>query len=410
MTPFQAPVDAEIAVIGGGPAGLAAALALARLGCDVTLLAPPYTQEQARTDTRTTALLTSSVSFMENIGVWQTCAPQSAPLAGVRIADDRGSLLHNPEVLFEAADLGMASFGANIPNAALTSALHAAAARSPNITRRVTSVTRVTPGPEAVRLDLEDGGTLNARCVAAADGRHSLARTAARIAVRSWSYPQSAVATTFHHDRPHNNLSIELHRRSGPLTTVPLPGSASSLVWVEAPDEAQRLASLGGAEFADALAERLQGALGQISGVGPRAIYPLSGLRAERMAAHRIALVGEAAHVIPPIGAQGLNLGLRDAAALAECIADARARGDDAGGESTMAAYHAARAGDVLTRSLSIDMLNRSLLTDFLPVEALRSAGLHLLASVTPLRRMAMRAGLGAAGPLPRLMQTGNSR
>lgn len=405
MTRPSTSVDAEIAVIGGGPAGLAAALALAFLGCDVVLIAPPYARERPQQDTRTTALLSSSVALMENLGVWPACARLSAPLAGVRIADDRRGLLRNPEVLFEAAELGLANFGANIPNAALNAALNDAVEREPRIARVVTSVTRIAPGPASVHLTLKDGGTLEARCVAAADGRHSLARAAAEIATRTWSYPQTALATTFHHSRPHDNLSIELHRRPGPLTTIPLPGHASSLVWVEHPDEAQRIAKLGTSAFARALEERLQGALGEISEVGPLALYPLSGLHAQRMAARRIALVGEAAHVLPPIGAQGLNLGLRDAAALAECIADACERGDDIGGEATMEAYHRARVGDVLARSVSIDVLNRSLLTGFLPAEAIRGVGLHLLASVAPLRKLAMHAGMGAAGPLPRLMQ-----
>jgi 2-octaprenyl-6-methoxyphenol hydroxylase len=410
MTRPNTSVDAEIAVIGGGPAGLAAALALAFHGCEVTLIAPPYARERPQQDTRTTALLTSSVALLENLGVWPACAPQSAPLAGVRIVDDRGGLLRHPEVLFAAAELGFASFGANIPNAALNAALNQAVDRAPRITRMVTSVTGVAPEPASVRLTLKDGGMLAARCVAAADGRQSLARGAAEIGTHTWSYPQTALATTFHHGRPHSNLSIELHRRSGPLTTVPLPGNTSSLVWVARPDEAQHLAGLSAAAFANTLEDYLQGALGQISEVGPIAQYPLSGLHAERMAARGIALVGEAGHVLPPIGAQGLNLGLRDAAALAETIAQARARGDDIGGEAVMTAYHRARASDVLARAAAIDMLNRSLLAGFLPAEVLRGVGLHLLASLGPLRKLAMHAGLSPAGPLPSLMQPDNRR
>jgi 2-octaprenyl-6-methoxyphenol hydroxylase len=405
MTRPNASVDTEIAVIGGGPAGLAAALALAFLGRDVAVIAPPYAGERPQQDTRTTALLSSSVALMENLGVWQACGRLSAPLAGVRIVDDRGGVLRTPEVLFDAAELELASFGANIPNAALNAALNDAVEREPRITRVVTSVTRIAPGTATVHLELKDGSTLEARGVVAADGRNSLARAAAEIATRSWSYPQTALATTFRHSKSHNNLSIELHRRPGPLTTVPLPGNASSLVWVEDPDEAQRIAKLGTSAFARALEERLQGALGNIGEVGPIALYPLSGLHAERMAARRIALVGEAGHVLPPIGAQGLNLGLRDAAALAECIADARNRGEDIGGEATMEAYHRARASDVLVRSVSIDLLNRSLLTGFLPADALRGVGLHLLAAFGPLRKLSMHAGMGAAGPLPRLMR-----
>ena len=145
--------------------------------------------------------------------------------------------------------------------------------------------------------------------------------------MRSWSYPQSAVAAVFRHSRGHEGVTTELHRRTGPLTTVPLPGNMSSLVWVEQPSEAQRLGALSDQEFADALDERLQGLLGCISPCGARVVFPLSGHNADRMGGNRTALVGEAAHVIPPIGAQGLNLGLRDASVLAECVADAQRQG-----------------------------------------------------------------------------------
>ena len=188
---------------------------------------------------------------------------------------------------------------------------------------------------------------------------------------------------------------------------MPLPGDASSLVWVEEPALAAHLAALDDAAFLAELAARLQGLLGSLRNVSPRAVHSLSGLGALRMGQNRVALVGESAHVIPPIGAQGLNLGLRDAAALAECVGAARARREDIGSAATLATYHAARAADVLGRTISVDLLNRSLLSDFLPVQALRGLGLHLLANVGPLRRLVMQGGMGAPGNLPRLMQPG---
>ena len=223
----------------------------------------------------------------------------------------------------------------------------------------------------------------------------------------AWSYGQAAIATTFRHSRPHSGITTELHRRAGPLTTVPLPGDTSSLVWVEEPALAAHLAGLDDAAFLAELAARLQGLLGSLTDVGPRGIFPLSWLGAMRMGQNRIALVGKSAHAIPPIGAQGLNLGLRDAAALAECVGAARALGADIGSAATLEAYHAARAADVLGRTISVDLLNRSLLSDFLPVQALRGLGLHLLANVGPLRRLVIQGGVGAPGRLPRLMQPG---
>jgi 2-octaprenyl-6-methoxyphenol hydroxylase len=397
----------QIAVVGAGPAGLASALALGALGCEVALVAPAYDPARTAKDMRTTALLSSSVKLLENLGVWRLCKPAAAPLTCIRIADDRGDLLRAPEVLFQATELRLADFGANIPNAALVAALNAAAEASPRLRHLPTSaVVRATPGDTSMRLELAEGGRVDAALVVAADGRGSLVRAAAGIGVRSWSYPQSAVAAVFRHSRSHEGTTTELHRRTGPLTTVPLPGNMSSLVWVERPAEAQRLGALSDQEFADSLDERLQGFLGRITPCGARVVFPLSGHNAECMGGNRTALVGEAAHVIPPIGAQGLNLSLRDASVLAECVAEAREQGGDIGAPDVLRGYHEARWADVLARTLAVDALNRSLLADFLPAQALRGAGLHLLANSSSLRRLIMHGGMTPVGALPRLMRS----
>lgn len=396
----------EVAVIGAGPAGLVTALALARLGIPVAIVSPPYDAARAATDRRTTALIGPSVDFLENLGVWQHCAAGAAPLSAVRIADDREAIVRAPEVVFDARELGLESFGANIPNPMLLAALNAVADASAGLARITTSaVTGIEPGNSSVRLTLAEGGGVTAKLAVAADGRKSIAPAAAGIAVRAWDYRQAAIVTSFGHTRPHNGTVNELHRRSGPLTTVPLPGSYSSIVWAEEPQEAHRIANLANDAFAELLEARLQGVLGAIHSLGPRLLYPLSGSRTERMAARRIALVGEAAHVIPPIGAQGLNLGLRDAAALAECVAQAQSLRQDVGGAEVLAAYQQARGGDVSARSAAIDLLNRSLLTDFLPFDLLRGAAVHALIKSSTLRRVLMQGGLGAAGTLPRLMR-----
>jgi 2-octaprenyl-6-methoxyphenol hydroxylase len=396
----------EAAIIGAGPAGLAAALALARSGVHAALVAPPYEPRAAAADRRTTALIGPSVELLENLGVWSLCARDAERLAAVRIADDREGLFRAPELMFSASELGLESFGANIANPVLVAALNAACDGAPRITRIATAgVRRILPEPARVRLALAEGGEVCAALAVAADGRNSIAPAAAGIAVRAWDYPQAAIVTSFAHTRPHAATVNELHRRSGPLTTVPLPGRRSSLVWAEEPGEAARLAGLDDRAFAGVLEERLQGVLGSVEALEPRALHPLSGLGAARMGAARIALVGEAAHVVPPIGAQGLNLGLRDAATLADCAADAKAGGEDIGGPLVLAAYDRARSADVLARSLSIDLLNRSLLADFLPVDVLRGLAAQLVASFGPLRRLLMQTGMGLAGPLPRLMR-----
>ena len=432
----------EAAVIGAGPTGLAAALALARMGIEVALVGPGAAignRQSATGDQRTTALMVPSVNLLKNIGVFQSprigggqsavgsseetiadcrlptavgSAPASAgaqgltPIAAVRIADDRSGLVRAPELLFEASELGLESFGANIANPTLLAALRTAADSAERVCRVETAgVASLTPGPACVRLELAEGGAVEADLAVAADGRNSIAREAAGIAADTWAYPQAALATRFRHGRPHGGVVNELHRDAGPLTSVPLPGEASALVWVEEPTEARRLAGLDEAAFAALLEERLQGVLGAVGDVAPRGLHPLMGLRARRMAARRVALVGEAAHVIPPVGAQGLNLGLRDAAELADCAAEAKASGGDIGGPAVLEAYERARTWDVLGRSVSIDLINRSLLVDMLPVDMLRGLAAHLAAGFTPLRRLLMREGMGLAGPLPSLMR-----
>jgi 2-octaprenyl-6-methoxyphenol hydroxylase len=400
--------SAEAIVVGAGPAGLTTAVALGAMGLDVLIAAPAYDPARAQADQRTTALLPSSIQLLENLGVWGACAHLAAPLEGVRIVDDRGGLLRAPEVLFRAQELGLASLGANIPNAALNGALDTAAGTASRLRRLATSaVVGMAVGPECVDLVLAEGGKARGRLAVAADGRNSIVRAAAGIGVSTWTYDQAAIAAVFRHSGSHANITTEFHRRAGPLTVVPLPGDASSLVWVETAAQARRLAALDDAAFLAELSERLQGLLGQLRELGPRATFPLAGLNAQSMARRRTALVGEAAHAIPPIGAQGLNLGLRDAASLAECVGAEHAAGRDIGADAVLEAYAAARAADVFARAVSVDLLNRSLLIDVLPVQALRGLGLHLLANAGGLRRLLMQGGLGAPGPVPRLMQPG---
>ena len=396
----------EVTVIGAGPAGLAASLALAVLEFDVALVAPLHDPARVARDQRTTALLGPSIDFLIAVGAWKNCAENSAALSALRLADDRDGLVRAPEVLFRAAEMGFDSFGANVPNAVLVGALNAAVERSARITRvPTTSVSAIEPRDDGVKLTLADGGSITAELVVAADGRGSSARTAAGISARTWEYSQSAIVTQFRHSRAHHGIVNELHRRSGPLTTVPLPGARSSLVWVDEPQEAQRIASLRDGAFNALLEERLQGVLGTIADPDARVLYPLTGLSVDSMGASRIALVGEAAHVVPPIGAQGLNIGLRDAAVLADCAADARLMGLSLGGPEMLNAYNSQRRADVLARSFSIDLLNRSLLADLLPLDFGRGLAAHAIARFTPLRRLLMEGGMGLTGQLPSLMR-----
>ena len=393
-------------VVGDGPAGLTAALALAESGGTTACFGPGVRPEILRSDMRTSALLHASVRFLERLDVWADCRDQSAPLLGIRLIDDTGRLFRAPEVLFDAGELGLDAFGYNVPNNILVAALLRRAAELDNLDLIETSaVTQVTPKSDGVRVTLAEGPRLDATLVVGADGRRSICRTAADISSHTWSYPQTAIACNFAHSRSHEGISNEFHRPSGPFTTVPLPGRQSSLVWVEDPAEATRLMGLEAAEFAHMLEERCHGLLGTVSEVSRRASFPLSGLSVTTLARHRIALVGEAAHVIPPIGAQGLNLGFRDAALLAELVAEAQKGQRDIGGPSLIEAYAHLRASDVASRTFAVDFLNRSVLTGFLPVQMLRSLGLELLANFEPLKKLVMRAGVAPEADLPSLMR-----
>jgi 2-octaprenyl-6-methoxyphenol hydroxylase len=394
-------------VVGTGPAGLATALALGAVGANAVLAGPPAASAVAG-DTRTAALFTGSIALLDNLGVWAKVRSASAPLKAIRIVDDTGRLLRAPEVLFEAREIGLEAFGWNVPNAALAEALWAAVRRDPRIAVVETArVTGVDIEKAAAIVRTAEGHVLRAPLLAAADGRGSICRAAAGIATTGYDYDQAAIATRFDHGRAHDGVSTEFHRPGGPLTTVPMPGRASSLVWVERPAVARHLAGLGNEPFRAVLEARLQGLLGRVIAVGPRRLFPLGTATAASFAQNRVALVGEAAHVIPPIGAQGLNLGLRDAATLAGCVADALRRGDDPGAPETLRRYHEARAGDVASRSLAVDALNRTLLSTLLPVSLMRGLGLHVIRAVGPLKRSLIRQGLEPPGPRPPLMEPG---
>ena len=297
------------------------------------------------------------------------------------------------------------AFGYNIANTALVEALYARAQETlPAVI--AASVTGIAIDGNKAVLNVREGAPVSARLVAGADGRRSVCRTSAGIGVTERRYDQSAIATNFRHTLPHGNVSIELHREQGSMTTVPLPDAhASSLIWVGSAAEIAHLMQRDDESFIAALGERLGDILGVVSDPGPRAEFPVASLAADRLAARRTVLLGEAAHILPPIGAQGLNLGFRDAGALADCVADALRRGRDPGGADALEAYAEARRLDIMTRTLGVDLLSRSLLTSLPPLQAARGIVLHGLNMLPPLRRAVMRIGLVPPTALPSLMR-----
>ena len=392
--------DTQVVIVGGGPAGLLAGIALAGAGVATVLVAPT-----PPADARTTALLASSVAALDALGVWTRCRDESAPLRMLRLVDDTGRLLRAPEVKFDAAELGLDAFGYNIANRHLVAALDAQARTLPNLTRHDLAATAVTPSDDSVTVTTASGTTVTAQLAIGADGRHSLCRTAARIGNVSRGSAQVALALSFAHTRPHHDTSTEFHTAEGPFTTVPLPGLRSSLVWVVGPGNAKRLAALDEAELSAEIERRSHSILGKTAVVPERGMFPLAIETAETFGVHRVALIGEAAHVIPPIGAQGLNLGFRDAAQIAELVIAAHRHDKDIGSDTLLARYDSLRRADVASRTLAVDLLNRSLLTDFLPVQGVRGLGLYALDRIGPLRRLVMREGIAPSAAEPALMR-----
>ena len=380
----------QAAVVGGGPAGLATAIALAQAGIGTALIArrAPYA------DNRTTALLGGSVDFLHSLDVWPRCSADAAALRTMRLVDDTRRLIRSPEVKFSSDEIGMEAFGYNIENRLLMVAMEARAAELQNLVRIDDEAESIVTGETSVAITTKQGQSLSAAIVAGADGRHSLCREAAGIGVKRRDLGQSALTLNVTHTRPHGNCSTEFHTESGPCVFVPLPGERSSIVWVLKPDEAARLKNLNDEALALAAERQSHSILGKLTVAPGRHVFPLAIENPDHLAAKRIALVGEAAHVLPPIGAQGLNMGLRDAADLAETVRDALLTGADPGDDAVLQRYARMRRADVFSRTFAVDMANRTLLSDFLPAQSLRAAGMHLLDRVGPIRRLAMREGL----------------
>ncbi len=377
----------EVAVIGGGLTGTIAAIALARAGRRVALVAAPQIKE----DRRTTALMDQSIRFLERLTLWEKIAPSAAALNTMQIIDSTKRLLRAPTVAFRASEIGLDTFGYNIPNAALTGVLDEAARAEGNILLIEANATSVDIRDDGVTIALDNGETIEAAFVIGADGRRSMVRESAGIKVRNWSYPQSAMVLNFAHSLPHQNISTEFHTESGPFTQVPLPGSRSSLVWVQKPAEAAAKAELPLDALSRLVEERMQSLLGKVTVEDGVQVWPLSGMTAYRFGKGRAALIGEAAHVFPPIGAQGLNLSLRDIMALSDILCG---RIDQPIPASAGDSFDRRRRTDIISRTASVDLLNRSLLSDFLPVQMLRAAGLHVLSAIPPLRNIVMREGI----------------
>jgi 2-octaprenyl-6-methoxyphenol hydroxylase len=386
----------DVLIAGAGLAGLTAAFGLAQAGFDVVCCGA--TERTGRG--RTVALLDQSVAFLDSLGLWASSQSRAAPLRSLRLIDDTGGFFSPRPVEFHAAEIGLDAFGWNIENDLMAEALAAGVAQIPGVERVAAGVKAYDFSADSARAKFEGGREISARLVIGADGRDSKARRAAGLEARLHRYPQTALTAHLAHRLPHDDFSTEFHSRGGPFTLVPLPASAtssnrSSLVWVMGQEEARRREGLDDEALAREIERHAHSLLGAMRIEGERGVFPMVRQTVPKIVGERLALVGDAAHVLPPIGAQGLNLGLRDVEAIIAATVEAHTEGRDIGGADTLSAYDRARRADIALRTGAVDGLNRYLLTRFAPIDVARAAGLATLSVVGPLRRLVMRAGIG---------------
>ena len=395
-------IETDIFVSGGGIAGLAAGIALAKGGFRVTLAdpsPPAHDADDAGSDLRSTAFLKPARDLLAEAGLWARLEGSAMPLEALRVIDLNGE---PPQIVtertFQSADLSEAAFGWNLPNWLTRKVLTEAAAETPNLDLRLgTGFARLLTRESEALVTLTDGTRLSARLALAADGRASPLREAAGIDVSTTRYGQKALAFAVSHPLPHDCVSTELYHKGGAFVLVPLPdhdgAPASAVVWMQDGPEATRLADLEAEAFAAAATERCAGVLGPLKLITDRRVWPVVTQTAKALTAERVALIAEAAHVLPPIGAQGLNTSLHDVRALLDA---AIAAPETIGTRAFLESYAKARAKDVHARANVIDLYNRVCRSDAPPLQAMRSLGLKLVHDVAPLRRSVMRAGMGS--------------
>ncbi|MGA8714444.1 MAG: FAD-dependent monooxygenase [Roseiarcus sp.] len=385
----------DVLVAGTGLAGLTAAIAFARAGFDVVSCGADERVARGRT----VAMLDRSVAYLESLGLWPAIRGDAAPLRILRIIDDTGALLPPRPLEFHASEIGLDAFGWNVENDRMASALAVEANRTPGLERMSLAVARYDFSGDRALARLDDGRLIACALVIGADGRDSRARRSAGLPARPHRYPQRALTALLTHRLAHGDASTEFHTRNGPFTLVPLPPreaapNRSSLVWLMSDDEARRRESLEGSAVEREIERQARSILGAMRLEGPPGFFAMSRQVVPKITSERLALVGDAAHLFPPIGAQGLNLGLRDVKAIAACAVDARDEGLDIGGETVLRGYERARRTDIFMRTAAVDGLNQALLARFAPIDLARGAGLAALGAIGPLRRLIMREGV----------------
>lgn len=399
--------DTDVLIAGGGFTGLTLAIALRQaLGPTFAVaLADPSLGKSHADDARASAIIAAARRLFETIGVWPSVAEEAQPILDMVVTDSRLNDAVRPVFLSFAGDIEPGEpFAHMIENRHLVAVLEAKA-RALGIELKATAVTRFSPHPQKVDVQFGDGTDIATRLLVAADGARSTIRQAAGIATHGWEYPQSAIVTTVGHERDHNGRAEEHFLPAGPFAILPLKGRRSSIVWTEQTREAERIVALPDAAFHDELEKRFKLHLGEIDVAGARRALPLGFFVARSFVAERIALVGDAAHVIHPIAGQGLNMGLKDIAALAEVIVDAARLGLDPGSATVLERYQRWRRFDTMTMGLATDGLNRLFSNRSDVLRLFRDVGLGMVDRLPGLKRLFMREAAGLFGDVPKLLR-----
>jgi 2-octaprenyl-6-methoxyphenol hydroxylase len=401
----------DVLIAGGGFAGLTLAIALRQaLGTQVSVgVADPMLGRSHAEDERASAIVAAARRLFEMLGVWQGVADQAQPILDMTVTDSRLDDAMRPVFLTFGGDIEPGEpFAHMVENRLLVDALEARA-RELNVELLATAISDFDPPSagegNAIHVRLADGSAIATRLLAAADGARSSIRERAGIAIHGWAYGQSAIVINVGHERDHGGRAVEHFLPAGPFAILPLKGRRSSIVWTETRDEAKRIVALPDDAFHAELEQRFKLYLGEITAAGPRRVHPLGFFVARSFIADRIALVGDAAHLIHPIAGQGLNMGLRDVAALAEVIVDAARLGLDLGAADVLERYQRWRRFDTMTMGLATDGLNR-LFSNRSPVlRVVRDVGLGLVDRMPDLKRLFIREAAGLVGDVPKLLR-----
>lgn len=400
--------DTEVLIVGGGLNGPVLALALAQGGIASVVLdaAPAETRAAPDFDGRAYAIALSSRRMLEALDVWPAVAPHAQAIEGIRIGDGRAGEGAAPGFLhFDRNEIPEGPMGHIVEDRFLRAALAGALATAGIEVRNGVAVTGQAVGPAAATVTLADGGTLAAPLLVGCDGRASGTAARAGIGRRGWDYRQTSLVCALAHERPHGGIAHQFFMPEGPLAILPLPGDRSSIVWTEERRRAEAIQSLGEADYLAVLRPRFGDFLGAIRLEGRRFSYPLGLSLATRLTAARVALAGDAAHGIHPLAGQGLNLGLRDVAALAEVLVAARRRGQDIGAPDVLAAYARWRHFDTAVLATATDGINRLFSNDNPLLRLGRDLGLGLVNRLPPVRRALIAEAAGLSGDLPALLR-----